>query len=250
MKKTTRFAITALLLAGGLSAVSVANAFNHHEKDDHAGTHEKDGHDHDGWVVLFDGTSTDHFRGYKKEAFPENGWVIEDGTLHIQPKAKVGDLITKEKYRDFDLRFEWKVSDAANSGVMYRVAEGKGAAYFTGPEYQILEDSKHRDGQNAKTSSGALYALIACNDAKVLKPVGEWNTSRIVIKDNKVEHWLNGAKVVSYEWGSDEINGLIANSKFKKWERFMKEDTGHIAFQNHNDAVWFRDIKIKDLSKK
>ena len=201
------------------------------------------------WTVLFDGSSTEHFRGYKLEGMPDQGWVIEGDALHIKPKSRVPDLITKEKYSDFDLRFEWKVSSGANSGIMYRVAEGKGAAYFTGPEYQILEDSNHGDGKNPKTSSGALYALVPCNDKKTLKPVGEWNTTRIVIEDNKVQHWLNGEKVVSYEWASDEIKGLIANSKFKKWERFMTQDTGHIAFQNHNDAVWFRNIKIKDLSK-
>lgn len=200
-----------------------------------------------GWTVLFDGSSTEHFRGYKMEGFPEQGWVIDGDTLQIKAKSRVPDLITKQKYGDFDLTFEWKVSDGANSGVMYRVAEGKGAAYFTGPEYQILEDSKHGDGKNAKTSSGALYALIACNDKKTLNEPGEWNSTRIKIEDKKVEHWLNGEKVVEYVWGSDEIKALIADSKFKKWERFMKEDTGHIAFQNHNDAVWFRNIKIKNL---
>ncbi|MFN3166225.1 MAG: DUF1080 domain-containing protein [Phycisphaeraceae bacterium] len=202
------------------------------------------------WTVLFDGTSTEHFRGYKKEGFPEKGWVIEDGALRKVAKAGGGDIITKEKYDSFELYFEWKVAKAANSGIMYRVAEINGPSYKTGPEYQILEDSGHRDGKNAKTSTAALYALIACNDKKELKPIGEWNSSGILIQGDHVEHWLNGKKVVEYTWASDEVKELIANSKFKNWPEFMTQDTGHIAFQDHGDDVWFRNIKIRKIESK
>ena len=203
----------------------------------------------EGWEVLFDGTSTDAFRRYKQEGFPEKGWVIEDGTLHIQPGSKAGGIITRKQYGDFDLRWEWKVAKGANSGVMYRVEEGEGSPHMTGPEYQILEDANHRDGKNPKTSAAALYALIACGDNKTLKPIGEWNTSRIVIQDNSVEHWLNGEVVVSYQWAGDEVKALIADSKFTRWPQFMTKDRGHICFQDHNDAVWFRNIRIKELGK-
>lgn len=203
----------------------------------------------EGFTVLFDGSSTEHFRSFRKETFPESGWVIEDGTLHIKAGSGVGDIITKEAYSDFDLRFEWKVAEAANSGVMYRVSEKHGATYLTGPEYQILDDDKHPNGKNPKESAGSLFALIACNKNKALKPVGEWNTSRINIMNNKVEHYLNGKLVVEYVWGSDEVKELIANSKFNGWGDFMKEDKGHISFQDHNDNVWFRNIRIKDNSE-
>jgi hypothetical protein len=199
-----------------------------------------------GWTVLFDGKSTEHFRGYKQKSFPTNNWKVEDGTLHCLPKGGP-DLVTVEKYESFDLEFEWKVSPGGNSGVMYRVAETQGAPYQTGPEYQVLDDSKHGDGKNPKTSAGALYALIAPNQAKTLKPVGEWNSSRIVVNKSHVEHWLNGAKVVEYQWGSPEVKDLVAKSKFKGWPTFMGETTGHIDFQAHGQEVWYRNIRVKRL---
>jgi hypothetical protein len=191
-----------------------------------------------GWTVLFDGKSTEHFRGYKQKSFPTNNWKVEDGTLHCLPKGGP-DLVTVEKYESFDLEFEWKVSPGGNSGVMYRVAETQGAPYQTGPEYQVLE--------NPKTSAGALYALIAPNQAKTLKPVGEWNSSRILVNKSHVEHWLNGAKVVEYQWGSPEVKDLVAKSKFKGWPTFMGETTGHIDFQAHGQEVWYRNIRVKRL---
>jgi len=241
-----------LAVLGGLLGLELAQAHHHgsHQTEAVAKANAKDDAS-GGWTVLFDGQSTEHFRGYKKDGFPEKGWAVEDGTLRVIANTRgSGDIITKETYSDFDLRWEWKVAEGANSGVMYRVEEGRGATYFTGPEYQILGDDKHRDGNNPKTSAGALYALIACNDKKTLKPVGEWNSSRIVIHNNKVQHWLNGEVVVQYVWASDEIKQLIANSKFKNWKQFMTKKEGHIAFQYHNDDVWYRNIRIKDLSKK
>jgi len=232
---------TALITLVGL--VGITQAFDAHEKTEAAAE--------EGFTVLFDGTSTEHFRGYKQDSFPDKGWKLEDGTIRVIGKTKgSGDIITKAQYSDFDLRWEWKVAKGANSGVMYRVEEGNGPSYKTGPEYQILEDDNHRDGKNAKTSAAALYALIACNEKKSLKPIGGWNSSRIVIKDNKVQHYLNGEVVVEYVWGSDAIKEKIANSKFKNWGEFMTKDKGHIAFQYHNDDVWFRNIRIKDLSDK
>ena len=226
--------------------VGVANACKHNAAvDDKAHMAEKD------FTVLFDGSSTEHFRGYKQDGFPDTGWKVEEGTIRVIGKTKgAGDIITKEQYSDFDLRWEWKVAKGANSGVMYRVEEGSGRTYKTGPEYQILEDANHRDGKNPKTSAGALYALIECNEKKALEPIGSWNSSRLVIQDGNVQHYLNGELVVEYVWGSDEIKELIAGSKFKKWGEFMTKDKGHIAFQYHNDDVWYRNIRIKDLSSK
>lgn len=247
MHKTKITLLTAMLfLAVGLVGINIAQA-DHHKKSE---TKDEKKAVEDGFVALFDGSSTENFRGYNKDKFPDKGWKLEEGNLRVIGKTRgSSDIITKEQYSDFDLRWEWKVAKGANSGIMYRVEEVKNQpTYKTGPEYQILEDGNHGDGKNAKTSAGALYALIACNEKKALKPVGEWNTSRIVFDDNKVQHYLNGQLVVEYVWGSDEIKALIAKSKFKNWKEFMTKDKGHIAFQYHNDDVWYRNIRIKDLS--
>jgi hypothetical protein len=198
------------------------------------------------WSVIFDGKSTDALRGYKEKSFPDKVWVI-DGDAIKAIAGRGGDIITKETYADFELEMEWKISSGGNSGVMYRVAETNGPAWYSGPEMQVLDDKKHGDGKNPKTSAGALYDLIAPNKDKKLNPVGEWNTAKIVIKNGHVEHWLNGAKVVEYEWDSPEVRALIEQSKFKDMKDFMKEKSGHIAFQHHGDTVWYRNIRIRRL---
>lgn len=199
----------------------------------------------DSWKQLFDGKDTSQWRGYKATTFPAKGWRVEDGTLRHVSGEGGGDLITVDKFSDFELRFEWKVAPGANSGVIYRVTEDHNASYETGPEYQVLDDSKHGDGKNPKTSAAALYALIACNAEKALKPVGEWNKARIVIKGNQAEHWLNKKKVVEYQWGGSETQKLISESKFKGMPGFAKNASGHICLQDHGDDVWFRNIKIR-----
>jgi hypothetical protein len=198
------------------------------------------------WTILFDGKSTDALRGFKRKDFPGANWVIDDGALKTVPGQDV-DLVTKEKYKDFELEFEWKVRPGGNSGVMYRVSEEGQAPWHTGPECQVLDDDKHPDGKNPKTSAGSLYALVAPNSSRKLKPVGEWNQAKISLKNGHVEHWLNGAKVVEYEWGSPEIKKRIAESKFKDLPHFMKEDEGYIDFQHHGDEVWYRKIRVRKL---
>ena len=193
--------------------------------------------------VLFDGSSLDNFRGYNEEAIGP-GWKIEDRTLHFDG-TKSGDIITKQEYGSFELEFEWKISEGGNSGVVYRVSLGDKQPYISGPEYQVLDDGKHKDS-NPKSSAASLYGLYVAKDKK-LKPAGEWNTAKIVVKDNAVEHWLNGAQVVSAEMGSDDWNERIENSKFKTWKKFAKNKKGHISFQDHDNPVWYRNIKIKSL---
>jgi hypothetical protein len=200
-------------------------------------------------IALFDGKGLDAFRSYKSDALPQ-GWAVEGDVLHVLP-TKGGDLMTKEQFEDFELSYEWKTSPGGNSGVIYKVVETKGPAWHTGYESQILDDSLHGDGKNPKTSSGALYALIAPNKDKVLKPVGEWNSAKIIVKGTHGEHWLNGKKVVEYEQGSPELAALIAESKFSKIKDpevpFGSVKKGHICFQAHGQEVWFRNIKIRKL---
>ena len=163
--------------------------------------------------VLFDGTSLEQFRGYKNDDIGK-GWKIVDGTLMFDGKSGGGDIMTKKQYDNFELTFEWKVAEGANSGVTYRVSTGDPAPYFSGPEYQILDDAKHRDGKNEKTSAAALYGLYKAN-GKSLKKVGEWNSAKIVLDGNKLEHWVNGKKVVSTELGSDDWNQRVEKERMR-----------------------------------
>ncbi len=194
--------------------------------------------------ILFDGKSLDNFRGYKQEKIGE-GWKIVDGILVFEGSG--GDIITKKEYENFELNFEWMISEGGNSGVMYRVKLGDNAPYMTGVEYQILDNDKHADGKKRTTSAGALYALYAPGDEKP-KAVGQWNTSKIVANGDKVEHWLNGVKVVEAEFGSDDWNKKVAASKFATWKKFAKSKKGHIAFQDHHDKVSYRNITIKSMN--
>ncbi|MEM7453832.1 MAG: DUF1080 domain-containing protein [Planctomycetota bacterium] len=198
----------------------------------------------EGVVVLFDGSSLDHFRGYHNEEIGA-GWSIEEGMLKFDGSGG-GDIITREQFGNFELTFEWMVTEGANSGVMYRVSTGDGAPYFSGAEYQILDDDQHRDGGNVLTSAGSLYAMYAPEN-KTLQPVGEWNEAKIVLNGATVEHWLNGVKVVEAELGSEDWNTRLAASKFKDWEKFARNESGHIAFQDHGDTVFYRNIVVRPI---
>ncbi len=196
------------------------------------------------WVVLFDGKSADAFRGYKRDSFPDKSWKVENGTLKTIPGGEVVDLVTKEQFESFDLRLDWRISPGGNSGIIYHASENFPHSYNTGLEMQVLDDSKHRDGGNPKTSAGALYSLIAPKGKK-LQPVGEWNHARLLVCGKRVQHWLNGRKIVEYELGSEALKKWIAQSKFKDMPRFAQEKSGHIALQNHHDEVWYRNIRIR-----
>ncbi|WP_293451614.1 DUF1080 domain-containing protein [Phenylobacterium sp.] len=194
-----------------------------------------------GWKLLFDGHSTAGWRGFKASA-PDRGWHVEDGALMPDPKTSK-DIMTKDSFENFELAFEWKISPKGNSGVMFHVVEDGDETYFSGPEYQILDNSR---GEPPKEQAGSLFALYAPVGA-VTKPVGEFNTARLVVDHGHVEHWLNGVKVVEYDLGSDDFKARVAASKFKAWPQFAASPTGHIALQNHGDAVAFRDIRIRVL---
>ncbi len=205
-------------------------------------------HAEDGkWEVLFNGKSTEKFRGFKKATFPSS-WIATNGTL----KTIVGngsDIITKDVYEHFELQLEWKISGGGNSGILYRVSESGNEVWHTGPEMQVLDDDKHADGKNPKTTAGSLYALIAA-EGKKLKPVGGWNKAKLIVQGNHVEHWLNGVKIVSYELGSQSLRDLISMSKFKDLPNFAKEPRGHIVLQHHHDEVAYRQIRIRRLKAK
>jgi hypothetical protein len=185
------------------------------------------------------------FRGFHQQSFPTN-WICEDGLLRSVPGRGV-DLITVENYEDFDFELEWKVSVGANSGILYAVSEAATETYWSGPEMQINDDAHHSDGRTPRFSAGALYDLIAPNDKKRLKPTGEYNHARVVSRHGHIEHWLNGEKIVEYDWESPATRKVVNQSKFKDAPRFMKDRNGHIALQHHGDEVSFRNIRIRRL---
>ena len=202
-----------------------------------------------GWTLLFDGTSATGWRGDGKQKFPEKGWVIENGALRKVAKERGGDIITEKMYSEFDLKFDWKLATGANNGVKYFVTpERKGV----GHEYQLIDDETVREARNNSVhSTASFYEVLAPwpNKPAALHPAGEWNSSRILVKGNKVEHWLNGQKVLEYELGSEQVKAGVAKSKFKNVPHFGERVKGHILLTDHSDECTFRNIKILDLSK-
>lgn len=190
-----------------------------------------------GWTPLFDGKNPGAWwRGYKKETLPE-GWKVENGALVCH---KGGDIVTKEKFENFELSIEWKISEGGNSGIMFRVQETDKPSYETGPEAQIQDNVKGTDPQKA----GWLYQFYK-SDKDATKPVGEWNLFKLVVDHNKCQHWMNGVKYCEYEIGSADWNERLAKSKFANMPGFAKTAKGHICLQDHGDEVAFRNIKIR-----
>ena len=197
------------------------------------------------WTVLFDGERVTGLRGYKEVGLP-NSWEIVDGTLKTIPGYGV-DLISVDIYNNFELELEWKVPDGGNSGIFYFATEEGDYIWQSAPEMQVLDNKKHSDGKNTLTSAGALYAMIAPTKS-VVNPVGEFNQVRIKVKDNHVEHWLNGTKVVEYEYQSDAMWDLVAKSKFNTMPLFAKASEGHIGIQGDHGEIWYRNIRIRKLN--
>jgi hypothetical protein len=202
-----------------------------------------------GWIVLFDGQSTDNFRAYKQDRFPEKGWKVEDGALRVIAGGGGGDIVTQGNWEDFELSLDFKCAPGANSGIMYRVDETLQYPWMTGPEFQILDDAKHKDGLTATHSVGALYDMIAPESKPEVK-AGEWNNARIRIRNGVLTHYLNGQKVVETRIDDESWTSMIAKSKFKDMKGFGIQPKGHIALQDHGDDVWYRNIKVRDLSGK
>ncbi len=194
----------------------------------------------EGWSLLFDGQSTDAWRGFGKEDFPQQGWVVEDGWLKHLNDAGGGDIITKRQFADFELKFEWRAAKGANSGVKYFIKEDRGKI---GHEYQLLDDASSHSGR-PEGQTAAFYDVFPSKGID-LKPAGQVNSSRILVQGDHVEHWLNGEKVLAYTLGSPKTLQAVKDSKFDDVAGFGTKDKGHILLQDHGDAVWFRNIKIR-----
>ena len=196
-----------------------------------------------GWRLLFDGKTTTGWRNYGKQTIAD-GWVVQDGALTRTGAG--GDIITGDAFTNFELSIDWKIEPGGNSGIFYRASEENDEIYWNAVEMQVLDDAKHPDGQNPLQSAGAAYDLYPAPRGHVT-PGGEWNSARLVVNGNHVEHWLNGFKMVEYELGSTDWNSKVAGSKFKPHSKFGKNAQGHIGLQDHGNVVAFRNIKIRAL---
>ena len=215
-----------------------------------------------GWRLLFDGRTLSGWRGLGYDSVPTAHWKVADGAIEKIASGNVpkladgqpahgGDLMTVDSFGDFELAFEWKVAPGANSGVKYNVSERLSMSQAPnhaalGFEYQILDDDRHEDGKLPSHRAGALYDLIAPNARKHVRPVGEWNRSRIVFRGRHGEHWLNGEKIVEFDLGTPRMDSLIAASKYRPIPGFADRRRGHIVLQDHGDEAYFRSIKVRE----
>jgi hypothetical protein len=238
MMRTTLFLAATFL--GAMTATGDPNALTDAEK-------------RAGWKLLFDGKTTEGWRGYKMQTMPP-GWTVTNGIL-ARVQGGVGgkgagggdDIVTTEEFENFELSLEWKLVPNGNSGVLYRVSEEPVTAWHYAPEVQLLDNTAHRT-RNPKQLAGALYDLYAPSK-DLTKPTGEWNQLRVLVNGARAEHWMNGEKVVQYEIGSEDWKARLAQSKFKDRRKFATFSKGPICLQDHSDRVEFRSIKIRPIAK-
>lgn len=213
----------------------------------------------EGWTLLWDGKTTKGWRSHKSPEFPKAGWKVENGVLTINEtggaeSSAAGDIITVEKYKDFELSVDFKITPGANSGIKVFVdpSINKGPGSAIGPEFQILDDIRHPDaklGRDGNRTIGSLYDMMTAPADKKVNPIGEWNNARILAKKDQLTFWLNGSKTIDIKRGSKEWRDLVAASKYKVWDKFGELPEGHILLQDHGNQVLYRNIKIRNLSK-
>jgi hypothetical protein len=197
-----------------------------------------------GWRALFDGATTAGWRGYRQTQVPA-GWRVADGTL--TKEVGTGDLITTDSFANFELELEWKIGSGGNAGLFYRGTEEYDHVYWSAPEYQLLDDASAPDGRSRLTAAGAAYGLYPA-PAGIVKPAGEWNAARIVVKGAHVEHWLNGQKLLEYELWSPDWEAKVKASKFAVWPNYGRARSGHLAIQgDHEGVLALRNIKVRQL---
>ena len=211
-----------------------------------------------GWHLLWDGRTTGGWRSAKGKEFPKEGWEIKDGVLSVVETGGAesragGDIVTDRAFETFDLKAEFRLTPGANSGIKYYVDTelNKAEGSAIGLEFQLLDDATHPDakaGRDGNRTTASLYDLIPAAAGKKVKPIGEWNEARIVSTGRHVEHWLNGAKVLEYERGSEGFRKLVAESKYKVWPAFGEKPSGNILLQDHGNRVSFRSVKIRELT--
>ncbi len=195
-----------------------------------------------GWRLLFDGKTTQGWRSFKKETFPDKGWEVEEGWLKKIANERGGDIITDRTFEDFEFAWEWRIAPKGNNGVKYFITEERSSAI--GHEYQMLDD---RGAKPTKNSTASLYDVLPPEQAPPVKAAGEVNHSKILVQGDHIEHWLNGVQVLHYHCGSEDLLAAVANSKFKSVPKFGAKVKGHILLTDHGDECWFRNLKIREL---
>ncbi|MCP9236253.1 DUF1080 domain-containing protein [Lewinella sp. JB7] len=210
------------------------------------------------WTDLMEGDIADNWHTYGEDA-PGAAWKVDDeGALYLDTSNKGehgvvggGDLVTNESYANYELELDWKIGECGNSGLIYNVIEHDTLPYpwLSGPEMQILDNSCHPDAKIVTHRAGDLYDMIT-GEPENVKPAGEWNSIRLVVKDGYVEHWQNGERIVTYTGKGEPWKAMIADSKFKDYPTFGSSTSGKISLQDHGDPVWFRNIRIRELSSK
>lgn len=209
----------------------------------------------DGWEILFDGDDVDKWRGYNRDAFPNLGWRVENGELMVEHSGTEeagfgGDIITKEKFKDFELELEFNLTDTANSGILYLVREVEDTPiWHSAPEYQLLDDETYKvtyPELTDKQMTGANYDMHA-QPKNFSNPIGEWNTARLVKRGPHIEHWLNDSLVVEYDLHDNDWEQRYQASKFKEYPTYASVDEGHVGLQDHGHLVRFRNVRIKRL---
>lgn len=201
-----------------------------------------------GWRLLFDGETTRGWHVYGKQGAP--GWTVEDGALVGLGSREGGDLVSDEEFQSFELSLEWKISPGGNSGVFFHVVEDPArypGVHYTGPEYQLIDDEGFPQRLEEWQKTGANYAMHDAT-SRPTRPVGEWNRTRIVVDGPRVEHWLNGVKVVEYELWSADWEKRVGSGKWKDAPDYARAGRGRLALQDHGGRVYFRDIKVRPLS--
>ncbi len=219
-----------------------------------------------GWRLLWDGKTSEGWRTPASERFPTRGWAMTNGVISVKSSggaesAGGGDIITKERFSNFELMVDFKLTEGANSGIKYLVqpnispigrnGQPTSVGSAIGPEFQVLDDLRHPDakaGRNGNRTLGSLYDVMPAATTKKPNPIGEWNTARILVNGKHVEHWLNGEKILEYERGSEAFRKLVGESKFKTIPEFGEWPDGHILLQEHGDQVFYCNIKIRVIT--
>jgi hypothetical protein len=223
--------VIATLASGTATAQSTPNTLTARERAD-------------GWTLLFDGQTTTGWRGYKQQTMPA-GWSVQNGTLTKSTETE--DIVTTGEYGDFELDVDWKIGTEGNSGIFYRGTEEYDHVYWSAPEFQLLDDANAPDGKSRLTAAGSDYGLYP-SPAGIVKPAGEWNTTRIIVKGAHVEHWLNGKKLLSYELWGPSWSAKVKKSKFAPYANYGMAKKGLIAIQgDHPGVLALRNIKLKEL---
>lgn len=238
MIKKIIFAITLITVSMGLFSF-------YKQKDNTLSAKEKK----EGWQLLFDGKTTNGWRMYQNK--PADCWGVKNGELYCKgsetDKSDLrADIITGSQYEDFELSVDWKIAPKGNSGIMYHVTEEQNAAYLTGPEYQLIDDEGYPGKLEDWQKTGADYAMYTAA-TNAAKPVGEYNTTKIVVKGPHREHWLNGVKVLEFEAWSDDWKKRKSEGKWKDTPSYGMAKKGYICLQDHGSGVWFKNIKMRKL---